>query len=149
MDFIQPHKGAALVYNPKTDNVRLRPFGIFEPFVLTLKPQNKLITSAKGHTVDHSDIGSLLQNVYLLYQKGTAVLIGEEQINGRDCIVLQIMGNKEETVENLHRYDLWMDKELYLPVKVKSFDVDGRLVEHVLINDLKVNVQFPSLFFEL
>jgi outer membrane lipoprotein-sorting protein len=149
MDFIQPHNGAALVYNPKTENVTLRPFGIFKPLVLTLNPRNPLITSAKGHTVDHSDIGSLLENVDMLYQKGTAILLGEEQITYRDCFVIKVRGDKGKIVEDVHRYDLWLDKETYLPVKVNSFDGNGNLIENVLINDLKVNVQFPQSFFQL
>jgi outer membrane lipoprotein-sorting protein len=149
MDFIQPHNGAALVYNPKTNEATVRPFGIFKPFVLTLKPQNSLIKSAKGHTVDHSDIGSLLQNVHMLCQKGTTALLGEEWTNGRDCFVIKITGNKKETVDKINRYELWMDKKIFLPVKIRSFDAENNLLENVLINDLKVNVQFPRLFFQL
>ena len=49
MEFIEPHKGAILVYNPEEKKARLRPFGFMKPLVLTLSPDNSLITSPRGH----------------------------------------------------------------------------------------------------
>src|SRR5574340_540810 len=54
MEFMEPHKGAILVYNPEKKIVRLRPFGFLRPVVLTLSPDSRLITSSKGHRVDAS-----------------------------------------------------------------------------------------------
>lgn len=147
MDFIEPHKGATLIYSPVEEKVRLRPFGVFKPLVLTLNPTNSLITSARGHTVDHSDIGSLLENVNALSQKGSISILGEETIDGRTCSVVSVVGNEGETVDNLKRYDLWIDKKLRLPLKVIAFNSDGALVENVLIKNLQIDVQFPESFF--
>jgi len=36
MEFIEPHNGAVLVYNPAKKQVRLRPFSFFKSFILTL-----------------------------------------------------------------------------------------------------------------
>ena len=38
MEFIEPHNGAILVYNPRKKEARLRPFGFVKPLVLTLNP---------------------------------------------------------------------------------------------------------------
>jgi len=54
MEFITPHSGALLVYNPLSKTVRLRPFGFAKAFTLTLSPQNRLVRSARGHTADAS-----------------------------------------------------------------------------------------------
>ena len=149
MDFIKPHKGAVLAYLPDKKKVKLRPFGVLKPFVLTLSPENSLITSTRGHTVDHSDIGSLLENVSSLSKKGTISIFGEEVVDGRSCFVVRVVGSDGETVDDLSRYDLWIDKQIHLPVKVQSFCSDGELVESVLLKDLRVNVPFPEFFFNL
>ena len=66
MDFVKPHKGAALVYRPHTGKVQLSPFGFGKFLILTMKPTAKLMLSPSGHRVDESDIGALLENAQSL-----------------------------------------------------------------------------------
>ena len=150
MEFIKPHKGAVLVYDPFKKEVKLRPFPFLKIFVLTLNPDNKLIKSAKGHMVDASDIGALLKTVKMLQERGETEILGDSNVEGWPAMLVSVKGKGDFTVDdNIHNYLLWFDKTTLLPIKASAYDMKGELVEEVLMNDLEINVEFAEGFFEL
>jgi outer membrane lipoprotein-sorting protein len=150
MEFIIPHKGAVLVYNPETNKVRLRPFGFLKPFVLTLSPDNSLIKSSKGHTVDESDIGALLSTIRELQSNGVTEVLGEESISGRPAFQVRVVGEGAFTVDvNVHQYYLWLDKETLMPLRASAYDVHNDLIEEVLMDDLEINRELSESLFDL
>ncbi|MCL4458113.1 MAG: DUF1571 domain-containing protein [Nitrospirae bacterium] len=149
MEFVKPYKGAMLVYSPSKKEARLRPFGFFKSFILTLSPDNSLIKSSKGHRVDESDIGALLKVVKKLQYNGKTEISGEESVGNRPVIVVSVKGEKDFAVNGIHRYILWLDKKTFLPLKVAAYDMQGELMEEVLMDDLKINIGITEDFFEL
>lgn len=147
MEFEEPHRGAVLVYNPETRRVKLRPFGFFKSFVMDLSPEDGLIRSSKGHTVDKSHIGALLENVSRLNEAGEARLLREESVDGRDAVVLEVIGEEGKEVRGVHRYVIWLDKRLFLPIKVVSYRQGGEKTEDVDMTDLESGTELsPDLF---
>lgn len=149
MDFINPHQGAVLVYNLNTNDVRLKPFGLFSFFKLTLDPDNNLITSPKGHTVDQSDMSFLIRNIDSLMQKGTLTYLANEEINKRPCTVFIVAANDTFNIDGINSYKVWLDSVLHLPLKAEAFDTNGVLLESVLTADLELNVQLAEDYFDL
>ncbi|MDO8426398.1 MAG: outer membrane lipoprotein-sorting protein [Deltaproteobacteria bacterium] len=147
MEFIRPHKGAVLVYDPLKREVSLRPFGFFKPFVLRLKPDDYLIKSSEGHTVDKSDIGELLRTIDTLRKDGRVDVVGDEKVRGRETAVVEVEG-KPQDPSGKSRYILWLEKETMLPLKVESFDNSGK-AEEVLMEDLEVNPVLPDGLFTM
>ncbi len=82
MEFIRPHSGAVMIYSPDTRRVRLWPFGAGNFPELSLKPENSFIRSLSGMRVDHSDVGTLFENIRALREKGSSEMFGEETMNG-------------------------------------------------------------------
>ena len=149
MEFIRPHNGALLVYDPTAKTVRLRPFGALKPLVLSLSPDNSLVKSAQGHRVDESDIGTLLRRVQRLSERGTTVMRGEEKVGARDAVIVSVEGEKGHSLEGVHRYLIWLDRITLLPLKVAAYDSSGAPVEEVLMDDLEVNMALEDSLFEL
>src|SRR4030067_3612669 len=83
LEFIRPHDGAVLVYNPSTQRVRLWPFGAGRFPELNLNPGNLLIRSSRGQHVDRSDVGALFENVRTLREGGNAEVSGGGNMGGR------------------------------------------------------------------
>jgi outer membrane lipoprotein-sorting protein len=146
MDFEQPHRGAVLVYSPRTGHVRLWPFGT-GLFALTLSPANRLVRSATGQRADQSDIGALLRNVQALQRNGETAVVREEIVGGARTVHVVVSGREGFTVGSVHRYDLWLDADTLMPARVVSRDVDGEVIETVLMDDLQVNVQLADGLF--
>lgn len=148
MEFEEPHKGAVLVYNPETRRVKLRPFGYFKSLLLDLSPEDRLIRSSKGHTVDESHIGALLENVRRLNEAGEAKLLGDESVNGRDASVLEVIGEEGKEADGVHRYVIWLDKKLFLPIKVVAYGPGGEKTEDVDMTDIKIGRDLPPDLFD-
>jgi outer membrane lipoprotein-sorting protein len=146
MDFVKPHKGAALVYQPTTGKVQLRPFGFSKWLTLTMKPTAKLVRSPSGHRVDESDIGVLLNNAQKLAQQGSLKVLREETRQQTSMVVLEIIGKESMLVDGVHRYLLWMDKKLKLPRIVESYNNEDQLIESLFLDDLTINPEFAEIF---
>ncbi len=146
MDFVQPHKGAVLIYSPLTKKVRLWPFGSGF-FSLTLSPENRLVLSPTGHRVDRSDIGVLLHNVKTLQRSGRTTVVGEEIVAGKKTTRLVVAGTATFVVDNVHRYELWLDHVTRLPLKAVSRDLRDDIIETVVMDDLNVNIKLGDELF--
>src|SRR4030065_1100887 len=148
IEFTKPHNGAVIVYNPLKREARLSPFPWMNSFILTLSPENRLIKDPRGHMVDKSDIGELLKSVLELQKMGKTEILKDEAIGGRTSILLKVEGNADYVVDGVHRYILWLDKGIFLPLKTASFDKNGKLIEEVLMDDLEVNIDLPDSLFD-
>lgn len=148
MEFIQPHKGAVLVYSPHTRKARLWPFGLGHFPVLSLSPSNPLIRGAGGQQVDRSDVGALFQDVLRLGAGGVALVQGEERLNGRDVVHLDITGPAGAVVAGVHRYELWLDPVTLFPVQVVTHDAGNHIVETVTMDPLEVEPALPPNLFD-
>ena len=150
MEFIEPHKGAVLVYNPEKKEAKLRPFGLVKSLVFSLSPDSRLITSSRGHRVDASDIGALLATVKKLRGKGKSETLRNEIAEGKKTILVTVEGEGAVTVaDNVHTYLLWLSAETFLPVRTTTYDASGTLVEEVVMTDLEINIDLPDSLFEL
>jgi len=149
MEFVQPHKGAVLVYDPRKKEAQLKPFGFFKSLVLTLSPNNPLITSSRGHRVDASDIGALLATAKSLRAHGKAKSMETVAEGGRKRVLVAIEGNESAVVAgSVHRCLLWLDAETFLPVRTVTYDENGALVEDVSLEGLEVNIALPDVLFQ-
>lgn len=147
MEFIRPHAGTVLIFNPTTQSVRVWPFGVQHFPELSLSPGNPLIRSSRGQRVDHSDIGTLFENVRTLREGGNAEVLGEERMDGRTVLHLAVTGAGNFVVAGVHRHELWLDTESQFPVKGISRDLQGATIETVMMEDLEINAALPETLF--
>jgi outer membrane lipoprotein-sorting protein len=156
MEFIRPHAGTVLIYNPYTQSVRLWPFGVKHFPELSLSPGNPLIRSSRGQRVDHSDVGTLFENVRTLREGGNAEVSGDtkntgpgtrESMDGRTVTHLIVTGAGNFVIAGVHRYELWLDTESQFPVKVISRDRQDAIIETVMMEALEINATLPKALF--
>lgn len=148
MEFIKPVPGVVLTYNPVKKEVRLRTFR-FINHVVTLSPDNEMIQSSAGHKVNESDIGSLLGIVEKLQSNGKTHIMGDESLSGRQTLLVRVTGIEDFNICGVHRYDLWLDKITYLPLKIVSYDPREEVIEEVLMDDLEIDPDLPDSLFNL
>ncbi|HEV3104696.1 MAG TPA: sigma-E factor regulatory protein RseB domain-containing protein [Trinickia sp.] len=146
MDFVRPHAGAVLSYNPETGKLLLWPFGFHTFPKLTLGLDHPLIQGPQGHRIERTDLGSLLANVRQLGASGSARVIGDESVGERAARHVVVEGGPGCAVSGVHRYRLWLDETTGLPIKVVSEDEHGETIETVVMDDLRVDVQEPKPF---
>jgi len=139
MDFIHPHKGASLIYNPYEKTVLLRPFAT-RLLTLNLAPDNRLITDPKGHTVDRSDIGTLIRSAQRFAREGSVTRLSPESVESYLCPRLLVEG-KQVT------YLLWVHPGFLLPIKVVKLFANGTR-ETVFLRNLVVDGPIDDAVFE-
>jgi outer membrane lipoprotein-sorting protein len=147
MEFIRPHDGATLIYNPDTLRVRVWPFGAGRFPEISLSPANPLIQSWSGTRVDQSDVGALFENIRILREGGTTEVLGEERVGGRMALHLIVTGADGIAVANVHRSELWLDTASQFPVKVISHDLRDVIIESVMMEDIEINATLPETLF--
>jgi negative regulator of sigma E activity len=67
-------------------------------------------------------------------------------IAGKPAVHLSVVGAEGKTVDAVHRYEVWFDKQSGLPTKVVSYGLDGKLLETVMMEAMSINVRFPPDF---
>lgn len=147
MDFVEPHRGAVIIYDPATRRVHLWPFGKDHFPRLNLAPDNPLIRSAGGHSVDHSDVGALLAKLIELRAQGTMTDPADAAIAERPARYVEITGASAAKVDGVHRYRLWFEQDSLFPLKVQSYDTALELIETVDMSDAELDPVFPEHFF--
>lgn len=147
MEFIRPHKGALLVYSPATGRARLWPFGYGHFPELDLSPHNRLIRSPRGQYVDHSDIGALFANISTLLAKGSMQVLPPETVDGHTMAHFVVTGNPGAVIEDVHRFEVWLDTTTWFPRKIISQNVRGVMLERVTMDDLELNPPLPDKLF--
>jgi len=147
MEFVMPHAGAVLVYDPAVRKVRLWPFGPNALPVLTLAPDNPLIRGDNDHRVDRSDVGVLLANLRTLGDGGRINIVGAEQVGRWSATRLEITGAPGAAVAGVHRYLVWLAAGVLFPVKVISYDRHDKMLETVLMDDVVFDEPLPDALF--
>ena len=147
MEFIRPHAGAVMIYSPDTGRVRLWPFGAGNFPELRLKPENSIIRSLSGMRMDHSDVGTLFENIRALREQGSTRMLGEETADGRTVLHLMVTGGGELAIADVHSSELWLDAASQFPVKVISRDIHGAIIETVVMEALEINGNLPEALF--
>jgi outer membrane lipoprotein-sorting protein len=147
MEFIRPHAGAVMIYNPDTRRVRLWPFGAGNFPELSLRPENSIIRSLSGMRVDHSDVGTLFENIRALREQGSTRMLGEETADGRTVLHLMVTGGEGLAVADVHSSELWLDAASQFPVKVISRDIHDAIIETVVMESLEINGNLPEMLF--
>lgn len=148
MEFVTPFKGAVLVYSPDTRHAKLWPFGYRRFPSLSLSPDNGMIRSSTGQRVDRSDVGVLYQNVQALRERGKTEVTGIETVGGREALHVVVAGEGEFSAGAVARYQLWLDRISGFPLKVMSHDANGRVIEVVEMEELRIDPEFPDDFFK-
>ncbi|MDO8990712.1 MAG: DUF1571 domain-containing protein [Sideroxyarcus sp.] len=147
IEFIEPHAGAIMIYNPNSRQVRLWPWGIGNFPELGLSPDSTIIRSLSGVSVDHSDVGTLFQNIRTLLERGSIEILGEEARDGRTIQHFIVTGGDGVTVIDVHSSELWLDAESQFPAKLISRDIHGAIIETVVMEELEINGEMPETLF--
>lgn len=147
MEFIQPYRGAVLIYDSATKQARLWPFGYHSFPSFTLSSENRLIQSATGQRVDRSDVGALFRNVQALQEHGKTEIVGLENLGEKQTVHVAVEGDPKFSIEAVDRYQLWLDQATGFPVRVLSHDAAGQVIESVEMDELQINPTFPDNFF--
>ncbi len=102
-------------------------------------PQSDRIIRISGHMLRQSLMGSDLSYEDMMDDRPlvdiySAKIIGEEQINDRDCWIMELTAKVDNLAYNTQKY--WVDKEYMIPLKEHLFAKSGKLLKTIKLSDL-------------
>ncbi|MCY1452375.1 hypothetical protein D9M71_692900 [compost metagenome] len=106
-----------------------------------------MVLSPRGHRVDRSDVGVLLDNLVALRARGNVVALGAAVVSGHPAVGIEIVGAVAVSVAGVHRFQVWLAQDSLFPLRVKSFDVENKLMETVDLTDVAIGVRFAEDLF--
>ncbi|SEF99495.1 LolA family protein [Thauera chlorobenzoica] len=148
IEMLSPYRGAVLIYDPDARRVRLWPFGTGHVLSLSLAPDNRLVRDPRGHRIDRSHVGALLDNLQRLRAQGHATPLGATEVDGRAAIGVEIAGEAGAHVDGVHRYRVWFARDTHFPLRVESFAADGRPIETVDLSEVETGAVLPERLFQ-
>ncbi|MFC1726244.1 outer membrane lipoprotein-sorting protein [candidate division KSB1 bacterium] len=95
-------------------------------------PSAEKIIKIAGHMLRQSMMGSDFSYEDALEQtelrkKYDAEIIGEEQVDNKDCYVLELTANTKKVT--YYRRKIWVDKQRYVPLKAERYAKSGKLLK--------------------
>ncbi len=156
--FMKPHwiymkvikgssKGAEIVYNPETGKIRAHKGGILSKIKLTLDPTDKKVLSLRGHRVDRTDFGTIL-NAWIRVRDRVKVVEFGGRVDGIECIVLEAKGLDPSLWNGADRARLYIRTDNYLPYVREEYEGD-KLVHRAIYKDLKINTGLTKDDFKM
>lgn len=102
-------------------------------------PQSDRIIRISGHMLRQSLMGSDLSYEDMMEDRRldeiySAEIIGEEQIDKRDCWVMELSAIKDDVT--YHSQKFWVDKEYMIPLKQQLFAKSGKMLKVIELSDL-------------
>jgi outer membrane lipoprotein-sorting protein len=102
------------------------------------EPNDRIITIS-GHLLRQSVMGSdlsyedMTENDHLV-DNYVATVVGSEEIDGRQCWILSLTAKTDDVA--YYSRKIWVDKELWLPVREERFAKSGRLLKTTRIEEV-------------
>jgi len=147
MEFIRPHKGLVLIYDPRAQRVRIWPFGLGRLPRLSFDPDNPLLRGPGGLRVEDSDVGTQLANFRALLAYGTLSRLANGEIAAQPVAGFEIGGLRSAGRPDVRRYRVWLAQDSLFPLRFETFGDNGNTIERVDLADAKIDVPFPARFF--
>jgi outer membrane lipoprotein-sorting protein len=140
-----PHAGRESLYVRGENNGKVigHEGGIFGFITLHMDPAGSIAMRGNRHPITDAGIGRLIEILDKDLKRGRErgelklKILGEDEVYGRK--VWHIL--KETPAEGYYapEMEIWVDKELHLPIKIKIFGPGDKFLESYGYNDLKIN----------
>jgi outer membrane lipoprotein-sorting protein len=143
-----PHKGRESLYvqGRYDDKVIGHEGGILSFITLRMDPSGGMAMKGNRHPITDVGIGRLIEiimtNVRRAGKEGVLETgpVGEGEVYGRKTYNINIKFDAgKEKGYYCKDINLWVDRELYLPVKIAVYGWDGEFLEGYGYKDLKIN----------
>ena len=147
IDFLEPHPGLALVYPTDSGKVHIQPGGFFRFFKISLDPGSARLEVSPGQRIDQADLGLLVRNIA---RSLTEPLSGGPSLRFTPEVVIAEVEAENHFQPGVRtRYEFWIDRQRWLPVRVREAVPDRRWERDVAFEELETNLGLPDALFRL
>jgi len=146
LDLESPYSGTILVYPDKGGKVVIRPGGVARIFHFHLSSGNPLIMGTSGRRIDQTEVGLLIKNIS---HSLTDQRRGPMEIEQDGYIRIRVLADNHFREGILTLYQFFIDKDLWLPVKVEESTPGGQLERSINCQTPRINTGVSDSFFQI
>jgi len=147
MDFLEPHPGMILVYPSGPGKVRIQPGGLLRFLKISLDPASASLEVSPGQRIDQADLGLLVRNIA---RSLAEPLSGEASLRSKpEVVVAEVEAENHFQPGVRTRYEFWIDRQRWLPVRVREAVPDRGWSREVAFEGLETNLDLPDALFRL
>ncbi len=142
LDFESPYAGMIVVYPDQNGKVVLRRF-----FTFHLAPDNYFLRDSSGQRIDQTDMGLLIEKIAQSltdHRRGPL-----ETTENEKEIRIEVVADDHFRKGVVTRYRFFIDKRIFLPVRVEESTPGGLLERTIVFRSLRTNPEVPDSFFQL
>lgn len=146
MQWIEPKRGLTAVFDGEEMMVNL-----FMRLVFKLNPQSRWGHWGSNHSIDESDLPSIIRRVRKNYEYPSveAKFLAQETVGSHRLYKIELISVREVDGLYCHRALLWVVPEMRLPYRLEFYDFGNRLFERFTFEDLRINRGIPDEEFKL
>jgi outer membrane lipoprotein-sorting protein len=123
-------------------------------------PETNTVYKVKLPEYEEQTKSDYISGIEYFLNQTEVTLLGEEAVAGRPAYLLEAVPklgdgeatedeNEDENEEiSLGPTKIWIDKEMWMPLKYETYDSNGNLVQKIEILDLEINTGIPDSEFE-
>ncbi len=145
IDFESPHSGMILIYPDKDGKVKVESPGLAHIFKFDLSPENPLLRTPFGQRIDQTSLELLIQNIS---HSLTDQRRGPVHINENAHVRIRVLATNHFRKSVVTLYQFFIDKHLWLPVKVEESTPEGQLERTITFRNLRINTGVQDHFFQ-
>lgn len=158
MAWHEPYKGRVVTYVEGENNnkIHVNPGGMLRFMRLSLDPSSPLATRNSHYTILQIGLRNTIDLLMQQYQRGIQTgqmslhFRGHGNVGGRPTYHLEFICHGDKTAGCYGaRGEIWVDKDHYLPIKVRIYNGDNQLYEHYEYHRLQLNPGLAQEAFHL
>lgn len=151
------HKGRRLLFRQghNREHIRVREGGALGLFHIDVSPESKLLKLFSHHPIYHAGFGFVIERMHDETEKMLEVNKGEMRYEGIEAVherqahkISRDFDEYEEEWIYCPKGTVWVDTEMFLPIRVENYDKEGELFEMFCCENLKVNQPIDSRVFD-
>jgi outer membrane lipoprotein-sorting protein len=147
LDFEAPHPGMIMIYPDENMKVAVKPSGFMKFLRLHLAVGNPLLRVSSGQSIDKTDMGLLIRNIFLSVTDERQGPV--EIVEDKDDVVIRVLARNHFIKGKVTLYRFTIDKSLWLPARIEESTSDGVLERVVTFRSLSTNKNVPESIFQL
>jgi len=133
------NKGSVGVYNPNTKKVKGHQGGILKFIVLTLDPSDKKSSSIRGHRIDQSGCGTIVERIINCKKQDEFISISETKYEDKPAYLFTAEVKDTHELWGAKKEKIWINKETLLPLHLEQFSANDKLVHYSTYWNIEVN----------
>jgi outer membrane lipoprotein-sorting protein len=137
VDFSHPYRGVSVFYEDGDETLTVRPFRFFPALKFRLSIDDRIARTPSGQRIDQTDVGYFIR---FIFNNLEPIRQRQNEFHEfEDRIVFLFWASDYIEGKHLEKYRVFVSKEIWFPLRVERYDLEGALLELIVFRNHAIN----------